>query len=89
MKHDIREHIAHLPALASPTPQQVKEARKRVDLTQREAGALLRLSLRGWQQYEGGQRDMPPATFEFFVLLTSLEEVRAARLALLKKHRKK
>ena len=39
-------------------------------LTQTEAAQSVRSSLRGWQQWEAGDRAMPPGLFELFMLKT-------------------
>lgn len=69
----------------TPTPDAVRAARLSAGLTQEEAGALLYLSRRGWQNYEAAtgtscSRPMLPALFELFLLkckLMDLQEVLA------------
>ncbi|MFV0276591.1 MAG: hypothetical protein ACK5HY_05325 [Parahaliea sp.] len=39
-------------------------------LTQTEAAQTVQASLRGWQQWEAGDRAMPPGLFELFMLKT-------------------
>jgi len=55
---------------ASPTPAAVRKARIAAGLTQTEAARTVRASLRGWQQWEAGDRAMPPGLFELFMLKT-------------------
>jgi len=55
---------------ASPTPAAVRKARVVAGLTQTEAAQTVRASLRGWQQWEAGDRTMPPGLFELFMLKT-------------------
>ena len=54
----------------SPKPAVVRDARIAADLTQTEAAQTVRASLRGWQQWEAGDRAMPPGLFELFMLKT-------------------
>lgn len=54
----------------SPTPAAIRDARAAADLTQTEAAQTVRASLRGWQQWEAGDRAMPPGLFELFMLKT-------------------
>jgi DNA-binding transcriptional regulator YiaG len=53
---------------ASQTPEAIKAARAASGLTQTQAAALIYCTLRGWQDWEGGQRAMHPAFFELFLL---------------------
>jgi len=53
-----------------PTPDAIRKARLAVGLTQTEAAHAVRASLRGWQQWEAGDRAMPPGLFELFMLKT-------------------
>lgn len=48
------------------TPKQIASARKRAKLTQREAAALIGASMRIWQDWEGGRRNMPQAKWDLF-----------------------
>ncbi|WP_029413336.1 helix-turn-helix domain-containing protein [Acidovorax radicis] len=54
----------------SSTPAAIREARLAAGLTQTEAAQTVRASLRGWQQWEAGDRAMPPGLFELFMLKT-------------------
>jgi len=56
--------------MMSPTPAEIREARMHSELTQTEAAQVVRASLRGWQQWEAGDRAMPPGLFELFMLKT-------------------
>lgn len=58
------------PKPQSPTPAAIREARLAASLTQTEAAQTVRSSLRGWQQWEAGDRTMPPGLFELFMLKT-------------------
>jgi transcriptional regulator with XRE-family HTH domain len=52
----------------SPSPAAVKAARLAAGLTQEEAGAAVGVARRTWQDWERGQRRMPPGLFELFNL---------------------
>lgn len=54
----------------SPTPAAIRDARAAAGLTQTEAAQTVRASLRAWQQWEAGDRAMPPGLFELFMLKT-------------------
>ena len=50
----------------NPTPAEIRAAREAAGLTQTAAAALIYCSLRGWQQWEAGERSMHPAMWELF-----------------------
>jgi len=52
----------------SPTPAEVRRAREKAGLTQKEAGALIGATLRAWQYWEAGDRKMDPAKWELWQL---------------------
>lgn len=52
----------------NPTPSAVKAARLASGLTQEQAGALVGVARRTWQDWERGQRRMPAGLFELFNL---------------------
>ncbi|TBV10772.1 transcriptional regulator [Stutzerimonas kirkiae] len=54
----------------SPPPYAVREARIAAGLTQTKAAQTVQASLRAWQQWEAGDRTMPPGLFELFMLKT-------------------
>ncbi|MEH6541949.1 XRE family transcriptional regulator [Halopseudomonas sp.] len=54
----------------SPSPAEIREARTNAGLTQTESAQTVQASLRGWQQWEAGDRTMPPGLFELFMLKT-------------------
>ena len=56
--------------LSSPSPQAVRHARIEAGRTQTEAAHLVSASLRAWQQWEAGDRAMPPGLFELFMIKT-------------------
>lgn len=51
----------------------VREARAQSGLTQAAAAALVHSSLRSWQKWESGERQMPISTFHLFLLLARLD----------------
>lgn len=56
---------------ASPTPEQVKQARLKAGLKLREAADLLGLANEQvWNKYENGTRTMDPRSYALFLLLT-------------------
>jgi len=55
---------------SNPTPADIRTARTTAGLTQTEAALTVRASLRGWQQWEAGDRAMSPGLFELFMLKT-------------------
>lgn len=50
----------------NPSPAEIKVARHRAALTQRQAAELIYCTLRGWQNWELGERKMHPAFWELF-----------------------
>jgi putative transcriptional regulator len=52
----------------SPSPEQIKQARKDAGLTQSQAASLIYSKLRTWQHWETGDRPMHPGLFELFTL---------------------
>ncbi|OVZ55818.1 hypothetical protein CDO44_21905 [Pigmentiphaga sp. NML080357] len=58
------------PRKYGPPPAAIRLARHTAGLTQAEAADTVRASLRGWQQWEAGDRAMPPGLFELFMIKT-------------------
>lgn len=59
----------------SPLPEEVRRAREVSGLTQKQAGAVIYGTEKGWQNYEaklgtGESRPMHPGLFELFLLKT-------------------
>lgn len=52
----------------NPSPVEIRQARERSGLTQTEAAALIYCTLRGWQEWEAGNRSMHPAFWELWRL---------------------
>jgi putative transcriptional regulator len=55
-----------------PKPADIKAAREEcgVDETQEKAGERISVARRTWQDYERGERDMPPGLFELYLIKT-------------------
>lgn len=54
------------------TPALIKEARRLSGLTQSQAALMIDASHRAWQQWEGGQRNMPAAKYNLFLIVTGV-----------------
>lgn len=52
----------------NPTPEQIRAAREKTGLSQSAAAALIYCGLRGWQEWEAGNRRMHPGLWELFNL---------------------
>jgi len=52
--------------MKAPTPKEIRKAREEAGLTQTEAGERVWMSLRAWQDWEGGKREMLPIVFWAF-----------------------
>lgn len=51
-----------------PAPETIRTLRSTLQLTQKEAADLVHVSLRAWQWWEAGQREMPLAAWELLVI---------------------
>lgn len=60
--------------MVSPTPLQIKQARKDAGLTQTNAAKLIYAECRTWQHWEKGDRAMHPAIFELFLIKNNVQE---------------
>ena len=49
--------------MKQPTPKQIKAARHKAGLTQTQAGQVVGLAMRTWQDYEAGKRTMLPVVW--------------------------
>lgn len=56
----------------SPAPAIIKAAREAAGLTQTAAAALIYCTLRGWQEWEAGNRRMHPAFWELWRMKAAL-----------------
>lgn len=50
----------------NPAPDEIRAAREAAGLSQTEAAALIHCALRGWQEWEAGNRRMHPAFWELW-----------------------
>ena len=55
----------------SPAPADIRAALKAAGLTQTEAARLVHGTLRAWQEWEAGNRQMHPGLWELFALKTA------------------
>jgi putative transcriptional regulator len=53
---------------ATPSPEEIRAAREAAGLTQTQAAELIHGTMRGWQEYEAGNRRMHPGLWELFNL---------------------
>ena len=51
---------------SNPGPTEIRAAREAAGLTQTQAASLVFSGLRAWQQWEAGDRRMPPSTWALF-----------------------
>ena len=68
----------------TPTPEEIKAARKAAGLTQTAAAAVVHAKLRAWQQWEAkngtaSHRAMSAASWELFCIKTKSKAKRTAR----------
>ena len=54
------------------TPKQIVAVRKSSGLTQTQAAVMIGGTLRAWQEWEGGRRNMPPAKYNLFLIVTGV-----------------
>jgi len=52
----------------TPSPTEIKQARKDAGLTQTQAAALVGRKLRQWQYWESNNFDMPSPLWELFTI---------------------
>jgi len=55
----------------TPTPEALRQARKRLELTQDQAAAIVDTTRRSWAGWETGEREMPRALWTLFLMLTT------------------
>ncbi len=58
--------------LPTPSPEDIKAARARAGLTQTQAGAMVGVAMRTWQDWEAGIAPMPRAIWSLFSIASSL-----------------
>ena len=56
----------------NPAPEEVRAAREAAGLSQTEAARVIHCTLRGWQEWEAGNRKMHPAFWELFRIKSAL-----------------
>jgi len=54
-----------------PKPNEVKEARQRAHLSQKDASKLIYTSVNTWNRWETGKYEMPLCEWHLFILLTN------------------
>lgn len=59
--------------MKSPSPEEIKAARKAAKLTQTQAADLTHVTTRGWQHWEAGDREMHPAIWELFLIKVKVD----------------
>lgn len=52
----------------SPNPENIKAAREKLGLTQVRAAEIIGASPVAWQKWEYGERNMPPAKWELWLI---------------------
>lgn len=50
----------------NPTPEEIRDARGALGLSQRAAAELIHATERAWQEWEAGNRRMHPGLWELF-----------------------
>ena len=63
-----------------PSPSEILAARKAAGLTQTQAAATVGVTLRAWQYWEAGQREMPASAWELFNIKTKVEKMRSVTI---------
>lgn len=61
-------------AASSPTTEQIRKARDEAGHTQAQAGETIHVARRTWQDYERGERTMPPGLYELYRIKTGLAD---------------
>lgn len=80
--HPNRGQAKHNRATANPTPSQVSQLRASANLTQTEFGALVYKGWRTVQDWESGERRMPPDTYELAqIKIKARELLKRGRIA--------
>ena len=54
------------------TPDELRRIRHAAGLTQAGAAAMIGASVRAWQEWEGGRRQMPLAKWQLFLIMVNL-----------------
>ncbi|MFT8921093.1 helix-turn-helix domain-containing protein [Acetobacter sp.] len=53
-----------------PAPGEIRASRQASGLTQKQAGALVSVTLSTWQKWEYGRHPMPKALYDLFIIKT-------------------
>ena len=69
MPNHPRRAVVHV--APSPDPADIKAARQSAGMTQPQAAAVVYVTLRNWQQWEGAERRMHPGLWELFQIKVS------------------
>ena len=56
--------------VSSPPPDEIRAFRIRARITQATAASMIHATLRAWEDWEQGRRNMPAAKWELFLLKT-------------------
>lgn len=57
-----------------PTPCQISATRRASGLTQSSSAELVHVTLRAWQMWESGDRAMPGAAWELYLIKTNQQQ---------------
>lgn len=57
--------------ITTPTPEQIRQKREQIGLSQTKAAELIHESMRNWQNWEAGKAPMKLAFWELFLIKTS------------------
>lgn len=60
--------------MTAPDPATIRAARERAGLTQTQAGAAIGRSLRVWQAYEGGTREIDPLLWQVWLIRAGMAD---------------
>lgn len=66
--------------MKSPLPSEIIKCRTDAGLTQTQAAEMVHSGLRTWQQWEKGDRNMPPGLWELFSLKINLSSLKLEEL---------
>ena len=61
--------------MKSPTPEEIRKARKAAGMTQEEAAEIIYIKMNSWMRYETSKSNMHPGLFELFLLKTGQKKL--------------
>ena len=61
--------------MSSPTTDSIRNLRITLGVTQKEAAEVVHVTARAWQWWESGEREMPRATWELFVIKAGIHPI--------------